>query len=495
MRTPRYPVLVMLLLAIFIASCMHSPNNAVNDSGLLPSFSQDTLRLDTLYSKLSSATKRLIVYNRNNLPITLERIILVNQGDTPNFRINVDGQSGSEFRNIYIPSHDSIFIFVEATFPLEGDDLPTPYKASIEFENKAGKRYIQLEGFRLNTNHALGINISSDTTFTANRPLFIRDSLYVAPKATLTLPQGMHLLMGDKAKIVIAGTLISKGTALNRVLIEGVRRDELVPNVNYRLIPGQWEGITITSSSQNNSLSYTTIQNGRGGILLGEEKSELVPTLSLEGCVITNMKGCAISGFNAQIEATNCEFSNTLDAIIMLKGGKALFNYCTIAGFYAFDHRLMPALVVTNPLKQSLPVVQLQHSVVEGTFGVIKSSNNPATGGEILFNEKEGKNIEATACYVRAPLHYFSKTTQCLEATAEADSVFVRLGKAYKSNEYNFKYDFRPFTTAKFAGKEPNETTVITDLNGTIRKKPTTWGAYEAITKEAFEKENTNNEK
>lgn len=478
--------LIGLLALLMGIGCSRSFDKASEDSALQPTFSVDTLRVDTLYSRLSSATHRLIVYNRHEKAIELQKVLLDEKG-SPHFRLNVDGRSGQSFSNLFIPPHDSLFLFVEATFPEGEDDLPTRYEAKLLFHCRGVVSKVLLEGIRLNIDHCKALSIDRDTTLLGNRPLLIRDSIIVHEGATLTLEAGTHLLLGDKAKIVVYGSLLAKGTPQNRILIEGIRRDELVEKVNYRLLPGQWENIQLLGAQKKHILRYTTIRNGRGGIIVGKKKEALPIHLELEGCILTNMKGSALQATNAEIEATNSLLSNTMAPSLKLSGGNCLLQYCTIAGFYPFDRRQGASIDLSPTPQGSEPSLVLSNSVVEGTFTVSRTNNKKPIGGEIFFDNSKPQWISLSSCYVRSPLELYTQIDNCIEAKFKPDSVFVALGKNKKTKEYTFIYNFKPYSDAPFATQKKSDTAPLYDLEGNERHKTTAWGAYEAIEREREE--------
>lgn len=481
---------ILLLTLLITFGCNRPFDTPSKDATLQPSFSQDTLRIDTLYSRLSSATHRLILYNRHEKAIELTKISLDGEG-SPHFRLNVDGRSGREFSEILIPARDSLFLFVEATFPEGADDLPTRYEASLLFHCRDVVSKVLLEGVRLNIDHCETLFINRDSTLAGNRPLLVKDSIVVNKGATLTLEPGVHLLMGDKGKIVVYGSLRSIGDVANRVLIEGVRRDELIEKVNYRLLPGQWEDIEFKEGCGNIYLKNTTIRNGRGGIVLGTEEANESIDIELEECIVTNMKGNAIRGVGAKVKATNCLFSNTMASLIELRGGSCSLSYCTVASFYPFDRRLGPAISLSKTKQGQNPSLQLSHSIVEGSFGTSRPEHKKPSGGEILFDNEHQEWIKIYSSYLRSPLEVYSNVEDCLEASLPPDSIFVSLGRDKKTKEYTFIYDFRPFDDAPFVSKEGNNPSKgvapSLDLEGKERKTPATWGAYEAIERKTKE--------
>ena len=107
---------VLLLLMILFSSCR-------NDFETVPSqgeleFSQDTVFLDTVFSDISSSTYQFKVYNRSDQDINIPEITLAN-GESSNYRLNVDGIPGKSFNDITLLANDSLFVFVEVTADIE----------------------------------------------------------------------------------------------------------------------------------------------------------------------------------------------------------------------------------------------------------------------------------------------------------------------------------------------------------------------------------------
>ncbi|MDF1866064.1 MAG: hypothetical protein P1U70_14625, partial [Saprospiraceae bacterium] len=70
-------------------------------SNIMLEFSLDTLRFDTVFTELGSATQFFKVYNRNDQSIKISKIS-VGGGENSNFRINVDGLAGNEANEIIV---------------------------------------------------------------------------------------------------------------------------------------------------------------------------------------------------------------------------------------------------------------------------------------------------------------------------------------------------------------------------------------------------------
>ena len=78
-------------------------------------FSSDTITFDTIFTSIGSITKTLKVYNYNNFDVITD--INLTGNSSAHFRMNIDGVSGNNQKNIKIPAQDSIFIFLDIHKP------------------------------------------------------------------------------------------------------------------------------------------------------------------------------------------------------------------------------------------------------------------------------------------------------------------------------------------------------------------------------------------
>ena len=111
MRSTLLYIFSTVALLLCIQACQ-SDDALITDSSAKLEFSVDTLRFDTVFTELGSATKFIRVYNRHDNPINISEIRL-EAGDQSFFRINVDGIPGDPATDIEVPANDSIYIFAE----------------------------------------------------------------------------------------------------------------------------------------------------------------------------------------------------------------------------------------------------------------------------------------------------------------------------------------------------------------------------------------------
>lgn len=456
--------------------CTDRYNRFAPDSSVSLHFSTDTVRLDTLYSRLSSSTRGVMVYNHNPLAIKLQDVRL-SRATESGFRINVDGRSGNRFQNIILPGKDSIFIFIEATFPEGASNLPEPQEDDIVFKLGTKEQKIHLEAYRQNIYQYSELIIKKDTTITSERPLYIVDSLVVEEGCSLTLEAGVHILMGDKAHISVYGALRALGTAQQRIMIEGVRRDNLIPKVNYRLLPGQWEYLRFAQSSHDNQLYYITIRNGRGGVKLYAEPDKAGVSLDMKGAVITNMKGNALYAKYGTILMENSECSNTLLSTLDLNSGSYSLNHCTLINLYPWDNRQGPAVRYSVEENRNNSSLEISNTIIDGSYSVQRPKGRTPSGGELQIEEGNTQWVQIRNSYLRAPLELWDFFHNPIEATLPLNKVYHSTGRDQKDNTYNFMYDYRPLPNAPFVEKAVGA--LATDLLGRPRASAPTIGAYE----------------
>lgn len=476
---------LLVFLALTLTGCHDQFDHFTSDPSARISFSQDTLRLDTLYSEQPSSTRTLLVYNKGNKALKIDEIRLLH-GIERGFRINVDGRSGQRFDGVTLPAGDSIHVFVEATLPRMMDDLPQLITDSILFRFNGKQQALRIESWCHNLDQYDVLHVQRDSVITAQRPLYVRDSLVVDEGVTLTLNAGVHLLLGDNAHISVYGTLCSNGTPAERVLIEGLRRDYLIPSVNYRLVPGQWNYIRLACGTKENKLLYTTIRNGRDGLIChGPQPTTGDETLYAEGVIVTNMKGRALSLDRARVRLYNCEFSNSLSTTLLISGGVTELLHCSLANYYAWDKREGSTLVYNLPEGSGAEQTSLKatNTLVDGTRSVIRIAGRDLMGGEIELAEKVRERTTFDHCYLRTALPQSNGVAyfDCIEAKQPADEVYVNAGRDREKDKMDFVYFFQPWADAPWVQKGL-PTTLSIDIQGRTRATQPTIGAYEPST-------------
>ncbi len=338
----------IVVVATFICCTDKTEDFSTSPSDIL-TFSHDTLTFDTVFSKIGSTTKTLMVYNPNNKPLQISSIELTSGGQT-GFRINVDGFSGTSFKQVEIQAKDSMYVFVEVTLDPNNTDNPMLMEDEITFVTNTVIQKVTLEAYGQDAYIWKGKIIEESTSLTAEKPYLIYDSLFVKEGITLQMEEGTRIYMHDKAEIIISGSLKIKGTLQNPVTIRGDRLDNMFTDLPYDKNPGQWDGIYFSKTSFENEIDYAHIRNGIYGLYFEESQPDQ-SKLIIKNTVLTNTNGNLFTAINCNIQGENCEFSNAGGALLALNGGKYQFIQCTLANYFAWDIHTSRSLTLRNSKK------------------------------------------------------------------------------------------------------------------------------------------------
>ena len=362
-----YKYLFLFLSITLVALACSKDDNFITDSSAKLEFSLDTLRFDTVFTEVGSATRTLKVFNRNNQPIKISRISV----EDPNtkFRFNVDGIPGNEATDIEIAANDSLYIFGEVTINPDDPLSFSPYivEDNLLFETNGNEQVVHLEAFGQNANYipnrfsqdsfALLSCDFGDEYWTDTLPYVIYGVLFIN-ECTLHIPEGTEVYVHggiarqidpvtDESLIYNSGLIYVDsmghieidGTLERPVTIQGDRLEE-----PYQDNSGQWVGIYMRS--QGNKINHTTIKNGQFGVRVDPNAS-----LEIKNSEIYNMSSVGIAGVAGSIYAENCLIYNTGSFCTQLiLGGDYNFDYCTMAS-YGVD---ASALSLSNGLCQTL---------------------------------------------------------------------------------------------------------------------------------------------
>ena len=169
-------VVMVLLSAGFFTSC--KKDNLNTSAGV--QFSADTLTFDTLFTSLGSTTKFFTIRNNQKDPVVISSIQLAS-GVASSYRINVDGDSGTVFRDIEIPAKDSIYVFVEVTVDPNAADLPFLIMDSLQFVTNGRSQQVILQAYGQNAHFFNADSIENNTVWNNDLPYVILNYLQIKP--------------------------------------------------------------------------------------------------------------------------------------------------------------------------------------------------------------------------------------------------------------------------------------------------------------------------
>jgi hypothetical protein len=355
-----------LLLALTILLSLHfgcSPlDDFTTDPGARLEFSLDTLRFDTVFTEVGSATRLFKVYNRNDQPLRISNVRLENS-ESSFFRMNVDGRPGDEASEVEVWANDSIYVFVEVTIDPDQPLSVSPFviEDRVVFETNGNTQSVNLEAWGQNANY-IPSRFSRGTltvlpcpggelTWDDPKP-YVLYGILAINDCLLTIPAGTHVYVhGGVAMTDIDGQTISfndgrlgtgptgsihiLGTKEEPVIIQGDRLEEAFLDE-----PGQWVGLYFGQGSKNNIIRNATIRNSIFGVY-----ADSTANVQLDDVAIYNTASSGLIGFRSTINATNCLiYNNGFTSLQLIQGGDYTFNYCTVAS-YGVD---ASALAMTN---------------------------------------------------------------------------------------------------------------------------------------------------
>lgn len=360
-------------ITVLLTVTLISVSSCRKDFETLPSlgnltFSKDTVFLDTVFTNIGSSTYNLKVYNKSSNAITIPSIGLEN-GNTSNYRLSVDGMPGDTFENVAILAKDSIYIFIETTIDFSAVSNPL-YTDRILFDVGSNAQNVDLvtlvqdATFIYPGKDPISRKIDSLTldgkpttikgrflkdselTFTNTKPYVIYGYAAIPENKIATVEAGTKIYFHTNSGLIVdkKASLKVNGTLNNQVVFEGDRLEHRFNNA-----PGQWGTIWMRAGSTNNEINYATIKNSIVGILVDSIGATSTPTLHIKNTQIYNSSNYGILGRETNIKGENLVIGNTgQSSLACTIGGTYNFTHSTFANYWNNGARQLPAVLVNN---------------------------------------------------------------------------------------------------------------------------------------------------
>lgn len=349
---------IAILFGLIAVSCIddsidRSPQHKLE-------FSADTLKFGTVFTGVPTPTRRLIVLNNHKKGVEITSVRIMQESDW--FSVNVDGETGSDFHDVEIRGNDSIYVYVECLVPEFDSEQPRNIEAKMQFTTNGNTQEVVLSASALNARRLDNTRITTDVTLSPELPYLVTDTLFVEKDATLTLLPGTQLLFHDKAGMRVKGRLMALGDAQNHIHLRGDRIDNVLPDVPYDILAGQWEGVVFAPESKGNRMEFVDMRSTVSGLTVegNPASSESSPAhteaLTLVNCWLHNSQQSVLSSAHSNVNAYGCCFSEAPLAVVALTGGNHKFVQCTIANNYLFSAVTGANLTLSHCLPQDTSV-------------------------------------------------------------------------------------------------------------------------------------------
>ena len=460
-------IIIFAILSVVFSSCNDDVFSTNPDDKL--SFSTDTLTFDTVFTTIGSATAKIMVYNRNNVALKINRISIAG-GKNSNFNINVDGSvsENNEFEDVEIRANDSMYVFVAVTVDPNKTDSAILIEESLIFETNGTHQKIQLEAFGRDLKILRNIEITNDSTLNDSIPYIIYGNLVVDSAKTLTLKAGCKLYFHNNANLIVYGNLKASGTAANPILMRGDRLDKIkfATPFPYNNVAGQWGGVYLLWSGANHVMEHVNMNSGYVGIYFSNNDRNNLPKLSISNCRIHNFLLYGLVAQNGNLTAVNNEISNSSSYSVYLNGGTHEFIHCTIANYFnnssvqPASRDKKPAVMIMNLNRIAAMESKFSNCIISG------SSENEFSLASRFENQYKGtfKN-----CYIRTQKALELPQFTNIKWYNKNDTVFKSTRYDYEINTY-FNFILDSVSPARGIADKTIARRYRYDLNGNSRQ-------------------------
>jgi hypothetical protein len=417
-------VLVLFVVLIStVSSCRKEGLYTGNDAIL--SFSADTLMFDTVFTTVGTVTRNFRIENTSNKTLVLD-INLQNLDGLGTFRINIDGTSGTAFKNIEIPANDYIYAFAEATIDYGNTNNPFIIADAIEYKYNNTIQNSYLQAWGQDAYFHSGVIYSQDVVWINDKPhVIVRDTFFggfgVDTFSSLTIEPGCQIYTTFGAGLYVEGEL-NIGLAGNQeqVTFQSDRIETLQNGVGFDDKAGLWTGIVLFSGSKaeiyNTSINQATV--GIQGRLhtsinvLIDNTSR--PEILLDKVEIKNSSQNAFIAINCKSSVTNSLFyASGSQTVAIALGGEATFDNCTIYNNGTSGSDASEAIILSNFAQTSIGEGGLNHlDKADFTNTIIHGSAEEklafSTDDQVDFN------YSFTNCLIKSQLESEGGFTDCL---------------------------------------------------------------------------------
>ena len=365
-KSPFYQYMIkriffFLIAALTLLTACSDNDSFTTDRSHRLTFTTDTVRMDTLFATVPSATYTFWVHNQSGDGLRLRSVRLERSGQS-GFRVNVDGSYlNPVVNNLEIRKGDSIRVFVEVTAFENASAEPQLVEDNLLFTLESGvEQRVNLRTYSWNAEQWQTLDVTENMTIESSTPIVIYGGIHVAKDAMLTI-KNTELYFHDGAGITVDGALTVENS-----LLRGDRLDHMFDYLPYDRVSGQWKGITVTPHAVGCLLLDSELRNAMDGI------SADTTTVVLSGSTVHNCKGSGLWAHDCVVDIQYSTLSNTLKDCLTLLGCQATLDHVTLAQFYplsanrGFALRFEPSEQVFSLTCSNTLVTGYAEDVIEG---------------------------------------------------------------------------------------------------------------------------------
>jgi len=429
-------IFYFLTIILTVVACENDDNFSTS-TGLRLTFPEDTLKMDTVFSRTPSSTYTFWVYNENDAGIRVQSVRL-RRGNQTGFRVNVDGiyldnSNGSQTSDVEIRKNDSILVFVELTAAENGQRAPMLVEDDLLFLLESGvEQKVCLQAWSWDAKKLYSPAITKDTLIESDLPIVIFGNLKVEEGVTLSI-RNTCLYFHDSSGLDVYGSLHTENCVLR-----GDRLDDMFDYLPYDRVSGQWNGVHLYETSSGNTMLRTEIRNPLRGVVCDSAALDSTNLrLAMTECVIHNCQETGLEVYNAYISLDHCQLTNTGGDCISVVGGIADINYCTFAQFYPFVSSRGAAFRFSNRYDETdMPLQRLS------CVGSIMTGYDDDVVMGVAGSEDVPFNYDFRLCLMRTPavtddsLHFEQILWETPKDSIQGKQHFVLI------DEDNLIYDF-----------------------------------------------------
>lgn len=467
--------LVSIMLSCTLMSSCSDEEEFTSDRSAVLSFSQDTIRFDTIFTGITSVTERILIHNRGNKGLKIKNVRLESNG-TSGFMINVDGQNGSSVQDVQVLKHDSVFMFVKANIPANTSMKPTQITDAVIFTLESGvEQKVILQASGQNCQILKAEMLTSDKVISEDElPYVVYDSLVVAENTTLKLKEGTTLYFHNGAFLMVRGKLEIEGSKEKPVTLRGNRLDKMFDYLPYDRLENQWGGIILAPSCGGCEMNYADIHSGNYGIICENTKGNI----HITNTTIHNVAGYGLYLKECNALVANTQISNTKNDCVSIYGGLASFYHCTIAQFYPWNNQRGHALYMSNYLDENEHLIQ---SVNFYNCFITGYADDEVYGnmGDLPFNVNFYHSVLLTDVSDEKYFH------DCIEESKDSATYQKTNFKTFDTHAYLYDFRLDSASVARGKGSATYSSIYPTDKDGNTREEAPDAGCYQYLKKES----------